>query len=888
MGVHERGVRGPRAGQRATARARTAWLPGSTLAAAAFCITVGTSALAPTPARAGGGDGGSFAGSGQGAGGADSFLIGTGGAGGDATDSRAGGGGGGAGTTSGGTGGAAIGVGGGEGGLGGVGAGVGGDVGGSGGNSSGGGGGGGGVAGLFSAGGTTTTTTLTGGAGGTGGAGNTPGFGSDAAGGGGGGGGAGGIVSSGTYTITGSGGAAGGAGGNGGFLNAGGANGISSAGNGGSGGVGAMVGNGGMLSNAGTLTGGNGGSGGNVINGSGIAGNGGNGGNAALLLGNGGSGGNGGTLSNTGTVTGGNGGAAGLLLGTGGQGGQGGAGGAGVMGAGVTIINNGMIQGGMGGDGATRADAIMFMGGTNFLTGSGTVGSFTLTSGSTFAPGSGTAGSSMTVSGNLAFQSGAIYLVQVSPSTASFANVSGSATLAGSVQTVFAPGSYVTRQYTILHSSALTGSFSGVSGNVPAGFAESLSYTATGVFLNLTAGLPTGGLSGNQANVANALNAFFNGGGALPPSFAPVFGLTGGNLGTALSQLSGEAATGAQQGAFQLGGQFLGIMLDPFVDGRGAGSSGPALGFAPEQPALPDALALAFADVLKAPVTKAPAYATRWSAWGGAYGGANRTAGEPAVVGSHDLSARAGGFAGGFDYRITPDSVAGFAVAGGGTNWSLAQGLGGGRSDAFQAGVYGATRSGPAYLAAALAYTQHWMSTDRFAFAGDHLAASFNAESFGGRLEGGYRFATPISGVTPYAALQAQNFRTPSYSETDVNGGGFALAVNGRTATDTRTELGTRFDRVAAAGRDWVLTLRSRLAWAHDWVSDPTLTPLFQTLPGASFVVNGAAPAKNSALASAGGELRLAGGVALLAKFDGEFAAHSSTYAGTGTLRYTW
>jgi len=58
----------------------------------------------------------------------------------------------------------------------------------------------------------------------------------------------------------------------------------------------------------------------------------------------------------------------------------------------------------------------------------------------------------------------------------------------------------------------------------------------------------------------------------------------------------------------------------------------------------------------------------------------------------------------------------------------------------------------------------------------------------------------------------------------------------------------------------------------------------FQTLPGASFVVNGATPAKNSA----GAELRLANGVSLLAKFDGEFAAHSSTYAGTGTIRHTW
>ena len=71
-------------------------------------------------------------------------------------------------------------------------------------------------------------------------------------------------------------------------------------------------------------------------------------------------------------------------------------------------------------------------------------------------------------------------------------------------------------------------------------------------------------------------------------------------------------------------------------------------------------------------------------------------------------------------------------------------------------------------------------------------------------------------------------------------------------------------------------------------MSDPALTPLFQTLPGAGFIVNGAIPAKDAALASAGAEYRLANGVTLLAKFDGEFAARSSTYAGTGTVRYSW
>ena len=369
-----------------------------------------------------------------------------------------------------------------------------------------------------------------------------------------------------------------------------------------------------------------------------------------------------------------------------------------------------------------------------------------------------------------------------------------------------------------------------------------------------------------------------------------IFGLTGANLRNALSQLSGEAATGGQQVAFQLTNQFLGLMLDPFVDGRSgvAGAGGPALGFAPEQEALPEDIALAYSSVLEAPPVKAASFEQRWTAWGGAYGGSNRTTGDQVVVGSHDLSARAAGFAAGLDYHLTPNTVVGFALAGGGTNWSLAQGLGGGRSDAFQAGVYGATRAGQAYLAAAFSYTNHWMSTDRFAFAGDHLTASFNAQSFGARVESGYRFATLFGGLTPYAAIQAQNFRTPSYSETDASGGGFALAYNARTGTDTRSELGARFDRILAFNPGAVLTLRARLAWAHDWVSDPTLGAVFQTLPGASFIVNGATPAKNSALASAGTELRLANGVSLLGKFDGEFAGHSSTYAGTGTVRYAW
>jgi autotransporter-associated beta strand protein len=555
---------------------------------------------------------------------------------------------------------------------------------------------------------------------------------------------------------------------------------------------------------------------------------------------------------------------------------------------GQTIVQNGTLVV----DGSIAKSSLTTVQGGARLAGSGTVGSTIIASFGNLAPGPSATPGAMTVAGNLAFHTGALYIVQVNPTAASTTNITGTAALTGIVGANFAPGSYTRRSYTILSAAeGRTGTFDLILPmGLPVGFQASLSYTDKTVVLDLASQLARQpGQSVGQLQVSTAIDRFFNNGGVLPPAFLPLFGLTGSNLSNALSQLSGETATGAQKVGFQLGDQFLNLMLDPFVDGRSGvgGADHPALGFAPERETMPPDIAHAYAAVLKAPPKGVPLYEPRWTVWGGSYGGSNRTTGDLAVTGSHDLSARTVGFAGGFDCRLTPDTVVGLAFAGGGTDWSHAQGLGGGKSDAFQAGLYGATKSGPAYLAAAFAFANHWMSTDRFAF-GDHLTADFNAQSYGGRLEGGYRFGMPYGGITPYAAIQAQSFHTPGYTETGVIPNGFALAFNGRDATDTRSELGARFDRVLALYTNAVLALRGRVAWAHDWVSDPTLTPLFQTLPGASFIVNGATPAQDSALVSAGGELRLANGVTLLAKFDGEFASHSSTYGGTGTIRYRW
>jgi len=244
----------------------------------------------------------------------------------------------------------------------------------------------------------------------------------------------------------------------------------------------------------------------------------------------------------------------------------------------------------------------------------------------------------------------------------------------------------------------------------------------------------------------------------------------------------------------------------------------------------------------------------------------------------------------GVDYHATPDTLFGFALAGGGSDWNLAQGFGTGRSDTFQAGVHSCTQFGPAYVSAALAFGNNWFNTNRSAL-GDQLQAEFTGQSYAARAEVGDRYTLPIDGavlgVTPYAGLQTQWFRTPAYSETDLSGGGLGLAYSAATANDTRSELGARFDDFTTV-ENRPLILRARLAWARDWTSGTVLNAAFVSLPGASFTVNGAPVPENAALTTVSAQYWLTPSWSFTAQIDGAFASTGQSYGGTGTLRYTW
>lgn len=559
---------------------------------------------------------------------------------------------------------------------------------------------------------------------------------------------------------------------------------------------------------------------------------------------------------------------------------------------GATTVNAGALIV----DGSIESSSGVTVNAGGTLGGVGTLPSVTL-NGGTLSPGNSIG--TLTVNGNLTFSTAAAYLVEVSPTAADRTNVSGAAQLAGTVQAVFQPGDYIARSYTIVSAAGgRSGTFDAlVTTNLPAPFSASLGYGATDVVLNLTLGLgQLSGLNQNQANVAGAIDRGFIAGGGIGGAFLSLFGLPSSALPGALSQLSGEVGTGAVSAGFQSTSRFLELMLDPFLETSFIDGSvqGRAIGFAPEgsieTPDLPAAV-LGYAPMpTKAPV--ADHFERRWKAWGAAYGSFGSMRGD-AATGSNDLTLRSGGFAAGLDYRVTPDTVIGVAIAGNALNYVLDNGLGSGSGNAVQAGVYGATHWGRSYVAAALAVARHELSTDRTVVIPgitDRLAADFDATGFGARIEGGYRYAMMSGiGISPYGALTVQSFRTPTYDERDASGlEAFALSYRANTTTDTRSELGARIDHRTALENGSTLVLRGRLAWMHDYSSTRSIVAGFQTLPGAIFTVAGALPAEDAALVSAASELRLASGMSFRAKFDGEFSGHTRSYGGTAGVRMAW
>jgi fibronectin-binding autotransporter adhesin len=542
---------------------------------------------------------------------------------------------------------------------------------------------------------------------------------------------------------------------------------------------------------------------------------------------------------------------------------------------GETTVNGGILSvNGQNGDSPFLINPAGTLGGT------GLAGQ-TMLAGGTIDPGNSVG--TLTVNDSLTFGAGSTYRVEVS-TTADRINVvaggigPGNAVLTGgTVAPVYLPGGLLQRQYVILNAAGGLGgtSFAGLATAAP-GIVASLTYDASNVYLNHTISFGTiPGLTQNQRNVAAALDNHFTTTGTLPTDFAL---LTAADLTLA----SGELSTAAINAGI--------VQTDLFLDLISGADAGPNAGADPLAFA---SEGTAKANAFEAALGKSSAHnadpagvvtAERWRAWGGVYGGAANIGGDATVIGSQDLSTSTFGLASGIARRWA-DGSAGIALGGAWSRFSLDNGMGSGRTGAFNAGLHGSQAFGPFYVGGALAYTFHDISTRRIA-GGGLVTASFGAHSFSGRAEAGYRIVAGLGTISPYAAFQAINTNLPAYSET--GGGILALNYAAASTTATRAELGARFEHVTALESGTQLRLTARAAWGINGGTARAAVAAFQALGGTSFVVDGASPDRHSALVDAGIELSFSERHSASLMLRGEFSENVSSFGAKARYSFKW
>ena len=548
--------------------------------------------------------------------------------------------------------------------------------------------------------------------------------------------------------------------------------------------------------------------------------------------------------------------------------------------SGLTQVNAGTLQvdGSIGGMGGVSVAS----GGT--LAGAGTVSGLTVASGGFVAPGSGGIGT-LNVTGNATLSAGSTTVIEVSAASTDKLAISGTASLAGGLRLVtVGTGFSFGTSYTILSAAGgLTGTFNPVNivGSFGPGIGTNLSYTGTDAILSLSANallplLPIG-IATNPRNVATAIDRAV-GGGADASAFFGLYALGTSAMPGALSALSGEVATGTQQTAFNAAGLFLSMMLDPMTGARGAtaGSASPSL-----------------VQMADPPVGgRTVAVDAGWNVWTKAYAQSGSTNGD-AGTGAASSTGSLYGVAAGADKRLTPDTLVGFALSGGGTSFGLGQARGSGTGDTFQAGLYGSTRLGDGYVSAALAYGWNSFSISRtVAAAGlnETYASRVTAQTYGGRLEAGWRMGIRAYGLTPYAALEAIGYQAPGYAETFTapTTGAAALAYAGKSSASIRSELGLRADARTDLAPGQTLITYGRLAWAYQARPDRSVDASFQGLANSGFTVFGARASTHTALASLGAELQIAAGTRLSSSLDAELGDHHRSIRANLGLRHSW
>jgi uncharacterized protein with beta-barrel porin domain len=498
-------------------------------------------------------------------------------------------------------------------------------------------------------------------------------------------------------------------------------------------------------------------------------------------------------------------------------------------------------------------------------------------------------------------QTGGLLQFQLAPTAAdgklavtNTATLGGTSTLGVTVM----PGLYgLSTQYALVTAGAISGQFAQFISSPPSAFLSlsAPSYTATSVAVMLTR-TPFGavaGLNANQQAVGNALEGVYR--TTLTGPAATLYTnllMTG--TPNALSQLSGEGITAAQNAAFASGRMFDSLMMDQgafWRSGETTDSEGVTFREAP----------LAYAAEKKKPASAAfkelkappPAYQPRtWRVWTGGFGGVQSFNGD-ASVGSANAGTSAAGGAMGFDYQVNPTRLVGVAVGGSESHFSVPDRATSGNLLGGHVGAYGVATWGTLYAAGVLSYSRFDNDVRRtIAGVGPSEAATgrFASDLLGARLELGRSYALPWVNLTPFAAVQTSTLWERGFTETSSAGGLsgiLGLTYQSQTATSLPTFLGVQLDtRLTLYNMVWSPFVRT--AWVHEFRPDRSIASSFVSVPGTLLAVDGARAWSDALKVNAGSRLAINQYASLFASFDGEFANSGHSYAGRGGIRFSW
>ncbi len=537
--------------------------------------------------------------------------------------------------------------------------------------------------------------------------------------------------------------------------------------------------------------------------------------------------------------------------------------------AGNTSVRAGtLLVGDAAGNGALGGSLDVLSGAA--LGGSGTVGSgsgslLTVASGGTLAPGNSIG--TLTVDGDLVFEAGSHFVVEVNPqgTESDLVAVTGKATLnGGAVAHIGAHGEYKPRAtYTILSADGtLSGAFSGVASDFAFLTPELVyDYGDSRVDLVLERNdrdFASVAESPNQVAVAEGIDSIGPEAGHAVYDAVAQLADDDQVIRASFDALSGEAHASVKTTMIE-DSRFIRNAANDRVRAAfstvGA-SDAPVLAYGAN-----DANQLVAADHAK-PVF----WIHHFGSWGSMDGNGNATTLDRDIKG---LLIGADGQVG--DWRLG-------LLAGNTRSDFKAKGrASSGSSDSYHLGLYGGTKWDDIALRTGAAYSWHNIETRHtVAIPGfnDRLTGDYSARTFQvfGELAHDVSLGTETR-LEPFANLAHVRQHGNGFTE---KGGAAALSAATDTANVTFTTLGLRGEHSVTVGA-LEPTFKGMLGWRHAF-GDTTPTTTQNFSGGDAFTIAGLPVARNSAVAEAGADLKLTSDVSLGLSYTGLFGSDTADH----------